>query len=124
MTSDRDHTQSRPMARSWIHVALALIIAITTSWSAAHPRGLSGYGADRASVVTPCEMEECDCDKAQGSSSCNGFAVCVYSNSHLAAAVSTVAPLVRVAHIRRPLSSSERLEGSATRPPDIRPPIA
>lgn len=112
------------MARSWIHVALALIVAIATSWSAAHPRGLSGYGADRTSVVTPCEMEDCDCDKAKGSSSCKGFAVCIYANSHLPAAETTAAPLVRVADIRRPLSSSERHEGSATRPPDIRPPIA
>ena len=111
------------MLRRWIHVVLALVIATTMSWSAAHARATFGAEGFGIAVSAPCEAEDCDCDKATQTAPCKALAICAFSCSFSPVAVLTAVPVLRKSVAERPIASVDLRKGSGARPPDIRPPI-
>lgn len=112
------------MLRRLIHVVLALVIASTMSWSAAHARATSAAEGFGIAVSAPCEAEDCDCDKGTQTAPCKALAICAFSCSFSPVAVLTAGPVLRKSITERPIASVDLRKGSGARPPDIRPPIA
>lgn len=112
------------MLRRWIHLVLAFALATTMSWSVAHARVTTGGGVGvSVSIGTPCEAEDCECDKA-AKTPCKTLAACAYACSHAPAAVLAGTPVLRAAAAASPAAYRDARKASVAGPPKLEPPIA